>query len=238
MLLACGDSDGALFKSIGEQEGGEQREVNFGEVEISEEDLADMVLSLGDYGPEYEDFELDDESGPQSRADEVDGACDPEDETEDLDRTGWVASYERYYNLDVATAERLVDSSFTAEGTLVIGTWLGLFQTVDGAVDYFRDSIQESFDEIGTECHGLILGEVDEFDLLGIGEDAWGGSIGFTPTEWGDKDVDGVMAVVSFRRGCIVASVAIAAVNQSVDEYEVIGLARKLDARILSILEE
>jgi hypothetical protein len=201
--------------------------------DVSEEDLEAMVLTLAEYGSEYEDFELQSEnSGPQSRAERIDSACDPEDEASDLDRTGWVSGYDRPYTMPS------VGFSFSGpeEGvTFLVGSSIDVFQVADGAADRFEDEVSESLDEAHSECQDLILGQVEEFSVPAIGDEAWGASVSFSESVTG-SDIEGVMTAVYFRLGRIVACVAVIRIGDEGAPAEAVRLAQRLDEKITARL--
>jgi len=197
---------------------------------ISNEELTLMVLSQDEFGSSYSGLEVDsDESGPQSRDDSIADACDPDDEARDLDRTGWLTGHAQWYSrAPYGLFERPVDRE-----TITVGSTVDLFESVDGAIDRFQDDVRETREESTGVCQNITFTGIAEFGVPRIADESWGAVI-----EGIVSDYDISMTGVAFRRGRIVASVAVAHVGYVDASDEAIRLAKVLDERITAMLSD
>ena len=102
--------------------------------EISKDQLAQMVLSPDQFGPEFSGFTPDAENGFQTIDQVAKGEDDPAAERADLERFGWTAAYQSMF------ANPNGDQSV---GVLGAGSVAYLFATSDGMNGYWEDSMSE-----------------------------------------------------------------------------------------------
>ncbi len=195
--------------------------------DITDEELSLMVLSLTELGPQYADFEFDeDESGFRSNEDAIDDAFDPDDEEEDIKRFGRLKGYADIYSSLAA----LID----AEGVFFIGTSVSLYETTDGASGDLRDEVDDSMGQIGTVSDNVTLEDAAEFEADGIGDGSAG--LVLTLSVSGDQKLTFYGTLVGFQRGRLIGSSIIARFDDEDVRDEAAALAGKLDERILAAL--
>lgn len=168
--------------------------------EVTNEELAQMVLSLEQFGAEFSTFTPDAENGYKTIEQAAESEDDPVAERADLERSGWVSTYETYYTNP--TAEQ-------GSGVLVVGSSVYLFTSPEGAAEYWRDSEAEINDPNSTEGSAELRG-AERVDVA-VGDQ----SIGFRLNETIQRD-DGSTVPYSgwllyFRRGQVMGAVVITA---------------------------
>ncbi len=102
--------------------------------EISNEELAQMVLSLDQFGPEFSGFTPDTDNGFQTVEQVAEGEDDPAAEQADLEQFGWAATYE---------VEYVNPAGIEVVGVMGGGSTVYLFATAEGADGYWQDSVAE-----------------------------------------------------------------------------------------------
>ena len=195
--------------------------------EITNDELSLMVLSLAELGPQYADFEFDeDESGFQSNDDQIEDAFDDDDEAEDLERFGRLNGYADVYSSVAAVID--------AEGVFFIGTSVSLYENTDGASGDLKDEVEDSRRQIGMTSDDVTLEDAEEFQADGIGDESAG--LVLTLSVVGDEKLTFYGTLVGFRRGRLIGSSIIATFDDENVREEASVLARKLDERILAAL--
>ncbi len=192
--------------------------------DISDDELAAMVLALDELGSAYADFSLD-EVGFATNEEEGEGGFAPEDEADDVERFGRINGYEAGYS----PAEGSEGQPVVAVGTTVI-----LFRDVDGASGNLKDAVEDGRRAIGKTSEGVRLEDVEEFDLSDVGDEAVG--LVMTVSDESRQELRGYFA--AFRRGRLMGVASIGRLDEEDVRGEVAALARKLDERILEVLRE
>lgn len=196
--------------------------------QITDEELSLMVLSRADLGEEYADLRFIEQSDFVTNETRVKWALDPEDEADDLERFGRLNGYEAVY----------VAFSRPTEGSALdeIRIGVALFADAAGASDYLEDELADIEQGIGGEHLGRTLEEAKRFKVGGIADR----SVGFRATASAAQGQDSALPTnvtqVYFRRGRLLADVAIGRLDDEDASKDVEGLARKLDESILAVL--
>ncbi|HEU4760507.1 MAG TPA: hypothetical protein VFT91_11075, partial [Dehalococcoidia bacterium] len=224
MALAAG----SLLLAVACKGGSGEKAVNDTAGDISDEQLQQMVLALGEFGPEFAEFRLDPDSGSKTAEQVAQDDFDPAGEAQDLERSGWAADYQQSFlnqQADPGTFDLFLASSDVA-----------LFQTEDGAAGYFADTQSELAELDGkTSADGFTVKTAETF-----GSDVADQSLAFriSGTVDGGDGTSYAASVtgVGFRHGRIVASVAMAAYGKVQADEKLRDLAGALDERIASVL--
>jgi hypothetical protein len=195
--------------------------------EITDDELAQMVLALADYGGAYDSFEEDTDNGLETLDQRAEDDFDPEGERADLEEFGWQSGYTRDYMSAEATASET--------GVFLVGSGITLFQDVEGASGYFEDTKQEIADFNGTTSEGLTINDVQPFGL-DAGDEAAGYVMAGTFEDADGSTTDVSMTMAGFRRGRLVGSVGLAAFEDRSSQEGVGGWARLMDRRIGEVL--
>ena len=198
-------------------------------VKIGDAELQAMAqpFTNASFGDEYANMALDDESGIRTKQAFIDEADDPEDEARDVEKFGYVSSYENGY---LTTAE------LGHGGPFVAGVIVTLFDSEKDAAGYLGDDLDdarrtfsgttetgtllafETFKpKVGTDNYGVFIQIKADEDSFGIDSD-----IGFT--------------VVSFRRGKVLGSVVIFRTDAKDERALAMKVAKQLDQRIQAVL--
>lgn len=195
--------------------------------EITDEELRLMVLSAVELGPQYAEFEFDeDESGFRSNEDEIEEDFDPEDEAEDIERFGRVNGYADAYSFPEAISEE--------QGVFFIATAIGVYEDADGASGDLKDEVVDAQRQIGMSIEDVTLEDTEEFGADGVGDESAGLILTLSASD--DQRLTFYGTFVGFRRGRLIGSVVISRLDEEDDRDEVAALARKLDERILAVL--
>jgi len=134
-------------------------------VVISDEQLAQMVLSLADFGPEYGAFAPSEENGAQTLEDRVEEDLEPEQEREDLAEFQWASGFDQFFFSSEAVQQ--------PSATFLVGSGLDLFASGDNADAYFEDNQSESEEIVGKgDDDGVVTG-VDTFSA-DVADDSFG----------------------------------------------------------------
>jgi hypothetical protein len=220
-FIGCGDGDES-DRVTGQTPDLTQRE-------ISEQELAAMMVPLKDMGPDYADFELADESGPQSNEAQIESASDREDTEKDIDEFGRSEGYEVSF-VDWKSMSR-------AEGAFVVGTWVDVLKDPSSADGYMMDYVEDMRRDVGAEFGAGTVVAVSEFDVGGIAD----GSKGVRVELKVSSDIIPSQPVwyftfVFIRRGRVVGAASIDRKDDKDVHDEVVALARKLNERIDGVL--
>jgi len=212
-LAACGGS-------------GEQPDLTTGEITDAQLNL--MVLGRADLGEEYADLQFIEQAGFLTNETRVKWALDPEDEASDLERFGRVNGYEAAYVAFARPAE--------GAGLDEIRVGVSLFADAAGASAYLEDELADIEQGTGGQHAGMILEDVKRFKVGGIADRSVGFRARATAAAGQDSAAPTNVTQVYFRRGRLLADVAIGRVDEEDASEAVQTLARKLDERIQAVL--
>jgi hypothetical protein len=194
---------------------------------ISNDELAQMGLALGDFGADSVSFQPDEDNGIRTLDQVADDDFDPEDERADLERFSWAAGYQEFYLGAQAMAE--------TSGVFVVGSSVNLFETVEGASGYLEDSRAELRTQVGKTNKGVTVQDIQEFDA-DIADGAVGAVFqGSVEAEQGSSTRFWISAL-TFRHGRLVATVGIYSFEEGQFQDRLKGLGRQLDQYIGSVL--
>jgi hypothetical protein len=209
VLPACGD-------------GGE--EGNLRVPDISDEQLALMVLEQSELGEEYAGFEL---ALSRLETREQRSVHVGEDEAKDLERFGELKTYEQRYSRDEALSE--------GTGPYRLGTTVFVFESVKGASSYLDDDVADLERSAGEQGGLTQIHNVERFALDAVGDESLGLRMvvsSFTEEGW----VSHYHTLAWFREGRILALVSLVRLDNSDARAEIEALAHKLDQRIQAVL--
>ena len=198
-------------------------------LEITSDQLAQMVLALEQFGPEYGGFTPEPDNGLVTLDAAAEDDFDPAQERSDLQNSRWASGYEVYYSGELA-------------GVIFAGTNVQLFTDAEGAKEYFKDSEAELTDDLGRTVDGVTMTKIEfaDVDIAGAHEAMSGWFEASVQNEDGTTEVFWATATV-FRRGRLLGAVAMFA--QGIDDLEekrlqgkVESLAPAMNERIGSVL--
>ena len=195
--------------------------------EISDDELALMVLALEDFGSEFGDFQAWEGNGLLTLDQAAEDDFDPADERADLERFGWASGYQEFYSNPQGT-ERRADVFF-------LGSSVNLFNTAEGAAGYFEDSRAESLDQPGRTSKGITAEQI-QYSNADVADEAAGVVGSFRVEGQEGSEVRFWVSGVSFRRGRLVGSVAVYSVEEQHFQDRLKNLAHELERQISSIL--
>lgn len=211
-----------LVAACGGEGGGEEDGITAGD--ISDEQLALMVLEQSELGEGYAGFELTLSrlETRDQRAVHVD-----EDEAKDLERFGELKTYEQRYSRDEALAE--------GTGPVSVGTTVFVFESAKGASSYLDDDVADLERKVGQQLGLTKIHTVERFSLDAVGDESLGLRLivlTLTETGW----VSHYHTLAWFREGHILALVSLVRLDNSDVRAEAEALAHKLDERIQAVL--
>jgi hypothetical protein len=204
--------------------------------DISDEELALMVLPQEEFGGEYAGLELDEAaSGFLSNEEAIETNSDGEDEQRDIERFGRVNGYTEVYSSPLAVED---DPSAASEMGLMLGTGVELLRDSEGASGRLEDEIadyeREFREEAGAEeAQGA---DLQFFSIDDVGDEATGLQMEFPVSVDAGLSLLYNATHVSFRRGRLVGAIVIGEFVAADRRDEVVALARKLDERIQAVL--
>lgn len=217
MLFAVACSSGG-----GDQNGG-THDTNR---KITDEELAQMVLALEDFGGGYAGFGAD-ENGVLTSEQVIEDDSDPEDEAKDLEEYGFASGFEADFDNDAAIEEKA--------GVYSVGSQLFLFEDAEAAAGYYADTVEEVNRLPEESGEGFDAVEVEYFNV-DAGDEANGFVIsGHIVPEEGDPLPTWIMAA-AFRHGRILGFVSMFSFDDRSSEDALNGWARVMDQRISSVL--
>ena len=193
---------------------------------ISDEDLAAMVPTKADLGQDYSGFQeaaaLDTNEGRRETAD------DPEDEKKDQETYGRVTGYDRQLSASPSTLQ--------ADAPLLVQIGVTLFEDSDGASGYLNDDVKDIEARVGRTDLGLLLEAVDPFTVPPLGDESLGlrSRASVPPDQGGPETL--YVTYFWFRRGRILADVALARVDDTDISQQAQTIARLLDERVGQVL--
>ena len=196
---------------------------------ITSDHLSRMVLTPGDFGPEFADFAADEKNGVQNVETASEQDFDPAGERSDLETAGFASGYRNLYQRQV-----------TNGSTFFAGSGANLFATNQGAGSYISDSRNELAEYLGKTIEGVTINASSSFDVE-VADEAVGANQeiaikmedGSTVTVW--------YTSVLFRRGRLTGVAAISGIGLSQSEQQRLqgkaeALAATMNERMASAL--
>ena len=213
--------------TLGCQDGGDDKAADDTAREISDDELADMVLDLTEFGADYASFQAEDDNGLRTLDKAVEGDLDPEDERADLQRFDWASAYEEFYTNRQAAEE--------ASGVYGVGSTVNLFETVQGAEGYVEDSRDELTTQVGFSTDTITVVDIQEFDAA-VADEAVGAivKVDVEPEQGSSEPI--WMSAIMFRHGRLVAVVGAYTFEEPQLQDNLRTLALHLDQNIDSVL--
>jgi len=204
--------------------GGESEEGDLTVPDISDEQLALMVLKQSELGEGYAGFEL---TLSRLETREQRAAHVTEDEAKDLERFGELKTYEQRYSRDEVLAE--------GAGPYRLGTTVFVFGGVEGASSYLDDDVADLERSAGEQGGLTQIHNVERFALDAVGDESLGLRMvvsSFTEKGW----VSHYHTLAWFREGRLLALVSLVRLDNSDARAEIEALVHKLDQRIQAVL--
>jgi hypothetical protein len=193
--------------------------------EITDDQLAVMVLPRAELGTPV-GFELDPaDSGPISAREAADATTDPRDNAADLKRAGWLGGYE----LTFADPNRSV-SFQRGEGVVMGDSTVQLFDTETSARAHLLGEIKDLERFRGQVVDGVRLARFETFEV-DVGDEGWG--VELTARARGvTLHGTGVL----FRSGRLTADTGFLHLDRADRRGEAVAAARALESRIARVL--
>ena len=196
--------------------------------QISDEDLAAMVLTQSDLGAELAQSSMEESSRFDTNEVRLQEADDPEDEASDQQTFGRLNGFDRQFS----TPENLLQG----EGPLLTVSGATLFEDADGASGYLEDEVKDVERHVGQTDLGLLLEAADRFDVSGVGDEAVGLRTQASTSTEAAEPVRIYVTYTWFRRGNLIGDVAVARVDDADAGEQALELAKRLDERIQAVL--
>ena len=187
--------------------------------EISNEQLAQMVLALDHFGPEYAAFTPEADNGVRNVDTASAGDFDAADERADLERASFVSAYEvNFLNEAVEGAPFL------------LGSEVYVFANADGAGTYLKDSEAEITENAGRTSDGATIEAINRFEVK-AGDEAMGANADISLRRDDGSSTRFWLTVVEFRRGRLVGDVRMFGMGLSdIDKVRLQGKVEALAA--------
>jgi hypothetical protein len=188
---------------------------------VTKAQLAAMVLPADELGASIQGLQVD-ESSVVGNAKAADDSVDPDDTAQNMKGDGRVTGYELSYEHPKLIASK---------GALGVGTMVDLFQDPVYAAQFLHERLND-YERFKNGVPGLRFSRYSEFEAGAIGDEGAGQHLTVTIP----GVVTGYETEVVFRRGRIVARVAIARADRRDARDEALKLAIRLDRRIQAVL--
>jgi hypothetical protein len=193
--------------------------------EITEDELAQMVLALADFGGAYGDFLVDEGNGAVTPDAKAEDDFDPKDEANDLVEHGYVSGYDADF----------LSPDAEASGVYAVGSEVNLYEDADGAAGYFADTKAEIEDAVGNSGDEMDVTSVEPFSV-DVGDESAGFALkGTLPDDEGNP-VDVWLMTVGFRHGRLIGSVYMGSLEERDSREGLRGWARVMDQRMGTVL--
>jgi hypothetical protein len=194
---------------------------------VSDRELSMMALDALDFGGEFRDFTPGDDNGFETLEVRAADQIDPQRETALLQDSGWEATYTEEYQ---APDDQLSDSTYW-----LVATTVDRFETVEGAQEYFDESVRiiEEEEDVGKVTDGLVFERARLFDAE-IGDQATGFT--FHIVSETDPQSGYWATALAFRRGRLIASVGMYSFEEQAAGDSVRQLGQQLNERIGEVL--
>ncbi|HEY7563131.1 MAG TPA: hypothetical protein VH650_13240 [Gaiellaceae bacterium] len=188
---------------------------------VTKAQLATMIVPADDLGASIQGLQVD-ESGVVDNKDAAENSYDPDDTGETMKGDGRVTGYELSYEHPKLIASK---------GALGAGTSVDLFQDPVYAAQFLHERLND-YERFKNGVPGLKFSRYSDFEAPAIGDEGAGQHLTITIP----GVVTGYETEVVFRRGRIVALVAIARADRKDVREEALKLATELDRRIQAVL--
>lgn len=191
--------------------------------DLTDDQMALLVLPLADYGPRYGFFELNAASGLISLTQRANQACSPSKEAAAMGKFGWTRGFAVFFTPPLDTGS----------DTLSIGSNIDVYSTDAKAQEklvYDSATVRDDA-RSANGCYGFAVEGVDDLPITGIGE-----QVIAVRERFSVAGVRGSTSILAFRRGPVVASVTLYRLSAEDATAELIALAKKIDAKLAPLL--
>ena len=193
---------------------------------ISDEDLASMVPTKADLGPDFAGFQ--EAAALDTNEERLQTADDPEDEEKDQETFGRVTGYDRQLSASPSTVQ--------ADAPLLIQLGVTLFEDSDGASGYLNDDVKDIEARVGRTDLSLLVETVDPFTVPPLGDESLGlrSRASVTPEQGETQTL--YVTYFWFRRDRIIGDVALGRFDDTDLSQQAQSIAVLLDERIRQVL--
>lgn len=195
--------------------------------DVTEDDLAVMVLSPDRLGDEYEGLAINANDGPLDSAEIADDTIDPDDTAADIEQGGYVAGYYLF------VFDESLQSLENGEGVFTAGSSVLMFDDEDGAEAALEKERTDSEGFLGDELDGFVITASSNRQVSDLGDRAYAYTLTF---EFTSLDSSAYLTVVQVQLDRLIATVTIARGDQDDVADEAETLARTLVDRIESVV--
>ena len=197
--------------------------------EITDEQLSQMVLALGDFGPDYGGFTADPENGVTNLDTASKDDFDPAGERADLETAGFQSGFNTFYQDQPAAGK-----------PFFLGSGIHLFTEKQGAAQYVSDSRTELTEYLGKTIDEITIQSSTPFEV-DIGDEAVGADMELVVKSEDGSSVTVWYTAAMFRRGRLIGAVAISGIDLTELDRKRLhgnaeGLAAAMNGRIASVL--
>jgi hypothetical protein len=191
--------------------------------DISDEDLASMVPSKADLGPEFAGYQ--ESAAPDTNENRLENANDPDDERSDQQTYGRITGYDRELQIS--------SSGVQADAPLLVHLGVTLVADSEGASAYLNDDLKDIQARIGQADPKLVLETLDSYQVTPLGDESLGlrtrASVQGEPQSL-------YVTYVWFRRDRIIGDVALGRFDDTDMSQQAQAMASLMDQRIQQVL--
>jgi hypothetical protein len=218
-LTACGDSS----EEVSTGTPATTTTPRPGASDISDEDLASMVPSKADLGPEFAGYQ--ESAAPDTNENRLENANDPDDERSDQQTFGRITGYDRELQIS--------SSGVQADAPLLVHLGVTLIADSEGASGYLNDDLKDVQARIGQADPKLVLETLDSYQVTSLGDESLGLR---TQASVQGEPQSLYVTYFWFRRDRIIADVALGRFDDTNMSQQVQTIASLMDQRIQQVL--
>jgi hypothetical protein len=169
--------------------------------DVTEDDLAVMVLPPDQLGDEYEGLAINADDGPLDSTEIADDTIDPSDTAADIEQGGYIAGY------DLFVFDESLESLENGEGVFTAGSSVVMFDDEDGAEAALEKERTDSEGFLGDDLDGFVIAASSNRQVSDLGDGAYAYTLTF---EFASVDSSAYLTVVQVQLGRLIATVTIA----------------------------
>jgi hypothetical protein len=194
--------------------------------DISDEDLAAMVPSKADLGPEFAGYQ--ESAAPDTNENRLENAYDPDDERSDQQTFGRITGYDRELQIS--------SSGVQADAPLLVHLGVTLIADSAGASGYLNDDLKDIQARVGQADPKLVLETVDSYQVTPLGDESLGLRSRAAVTAEQGEPQSLYVTYVWFRRDRIIGDVALGRFDDTDMSQQAQDIASLMDQRIQQVL--
>jgi hypothetical protein len=197
-----------------------------GASDISDEDLASMVPSKADLGPEFAGYQ--ESAAPDTNENRLENANDPDDERSDQQTFGRITGYDRELQIS--------SSGVQADAPLLVHLGVTLIADNEDASGYLNDDLKDIQARVGRADPRLVLETLDSYQVTPLGDESFGLRTRASVSAEQGEPQNLYVTYFWFRRDRIIGDVALGRFDDMDMSQQAQTIANLMDQRIQQVL--